>query len=77
LRNDDWEKYHERIEQEARKQNSSIAIVYISKLKAQLEDNLLTNLRKRNIYYSWDIVTIRYWIYKDSKEEEGIFLPKQ
>jgi hypothetical protein len=77
LRKDDWEKYHETIEQEAKKQNRCVAIVYISKQKAQLDVNSSNNLRKRNIYYPHDIVTIRYWIRKNSKEVVGIFVEKE
>lgn len=71
LRNNDWENYREKIERMIIEQQKDIAIILIFKQKAQLGDDLLSNLRKRNMYYSWDIKTINYRIYKNRQEKNG------
>jgi len=59
------------IKKKVKAKNDAIALVSIEKSKAQLDDSTLGRLRKRNDYYSWNIVNIDYWIHSGNHDVEG------
>lgn len=64
-----WEKIKQRV---TKNQKNNIALVSITKERAQLEkDSPLNVLRKRNEYFLRDIITVDYWIYSANQTKEG------
>ncbi len=62
---------------EIRSENAQVALVSIEKIKMPAGDSILSELRARNDYNSWNIEKIEYWTYHNNEEESGHLFPSE